>query len=879
MHDRVKNGVILRNDGPFFVLNMGLAFEKCLILCLVKVTLRHILCLLLMAVALAAVGQQAAVTQITGMVRDSLSHEGIAYASVSLLGTSEGTLATDKGGFTINSRASFKKLRVTAMGYSPKEVDIKPGQGSVIIIDLVPTGVELGEVVVHKGKEKYSKKDNPAVEMIKKLRARRDDNDPRRQPHYGYAQYERMMVGFGDLDEIVKRPEDQQWIDQYADTSMLTGKRVLPFSIKETVAHDYYSSHPSMHRQVILGTKSAGIDEQIDQTNVKKVMDDFMREVDIFQNDVTLLSNRFVSPLSRIAVDFYKFYLGDTVMVDGERCAVLSFVPFTPQTFGFLGRLYVSLEDTTMFIKRVSMGVPHDINLNYVERMSIEQDFERAPNGSRLKVHDNVEVSLKLLSGLPVMFARRETTYRDHNFERPEGGVFSHQAEQTVEGSAAFMPDEFWQEYRPTEVRTTTGTMRNLMQRLRGSKWFYWAEQFLVVMVNGYVPTAKVSKFDFGPLNTIISGNSLEGLRVRLGGMTTVNLSRQWFARGYLAHGFRDRKLKYMGSLEYSFTPKKAMDQEFPIHSLRLTHRYDVDKLAQHYLYTNQDNVFLTLKRHKDVRMQYLRTTSLEYRHEWYNHFSIALGIEHNVHEATQYVPFVYADSVSRQRYTQAGFTAQLRFAPGETFYQARSYRIPINMDAPIITLTHSYMPKGFLGSLHEVNKTELGLQKRFWFSAFGYADVIIKGEKVWSRVAYPDLLMPNVNLSYTIQPESYALMKPLEFINDQALSWDLTYWGNGVLMNRLPLIKRLRMREVLTLRGLWGSLSDKNNPAKNYDLFLFPTDALCQPMEGKPYMEAGVGLDNIFTILRVDYVWRLNYRDHAGTDRRGVRIQLHFNF
>jgi hypothetical protein len=159
----------------------------------------------------------------------------------------------------------------------------------------------------------------------------------------------------------------------------------------------------------------------------------------------------------------------------------------------------------------------------------------------------------------------------------------------------------------------------------------------------------------------------------------------------------------------------------------------------------------------------------------------------------------------------------------------------------------------------------------------------------VWSKVAYPDLLMPNVNLSYTIQPESYALMKPMEFINDQALSWDLTYWGNGILMNRLPLIKKLRLREVLTLRGIWGSLSDKNNPnivdtqnlasPSTRNLFLFPEDVPCQALGGKPYMEAGVGLDNILTILRVDYVWRLTYREHAGTDRHGIRIQLHFNF
>ncbi len=833
--------------------------------------------LALLVLAAPALGQTASVTSITGLVRDSLSREGIAYASISLMGTSEGTIANDKGGFNINTRASFTRLRISAMGYKTKEVEIKPGQGSVILVDLVSSGVELDEVVVRKGKEKYSKKDNPAVEMIRKLRARRDDNDPKRFPHYGYTQYERMMLGLGNLDDIISKPEEQAWISEYADTSMLTGKRVLPISIKETVARDYYDA--TGHKRIILGSKHAGIDERIDQNNVKKILDDFMGEIDIFQNDVTLLTNRFVSPLSRIAVDFYKFYLNDTVDVDGERCAVLSFVPFTPQTFGFLGRLYVSLEDTTMFIKRVSMGVPYDINLNYVERMSVVQDFDRAPNGSRLKVRDNIEVSFKLMPGVPEAFARRETTYRDHNFERPETGAFNFKGSQSIGSGAEFMPDEFWQEYRPEDVRSTTTSIKGLMQRLRGSKLFYWAEQFVVVMVNGYIPTAKVSKVDIGPLNTLISGNSLEGLRLRLGAMTNVNLSRRWFARAYMAYGFRDKRLKYMGSLEYSFVPKKSLDQEFPIHSLRLTHRYDVDKLAQHYLYTNQDNVFLTLRRHKDVRMQYLRTTRLEYRHEWYNHFSIALGIEHNIHESTRYVPFVYADGDVRQRYTQAGFTAQLRFAPGETFYQARSYRVPINMDAPIMTLTQTYMPKGFMGSLHEINKTELGIQKRFWFSAFGYADVIVKGEKVWSKVAYPDLLMPNVNLSYTIQPESYSLMKPMEFINDQALSWDLTYWGNGVLMNRLPLIKRLRLREVLTLRGIWGSLSDKNNPAQSSDVFLFPADALCQPMGDKPYMEAGVGIDNILTILRVDYVWRLTYRDHAGTDRRGVRIQLHFNF
>ena len=831
----------------------------------------------MLLVALSATGQQGSVTQITGMVRDSLSREGVSFATVSLVGTTEGVIANDKGGFNINTRSRVSQLKVSAMGFKTKVVDIEPGRSSVTLIDLVPTGVELGEVVVRKGKEKYSKKNNPAVDMIKRLRAQRDDNDPMRMPNYSYTQYERMSMGFGNVDDLMKLPDDRKWIVEYSDTSLLTGKRVMPVSVKETVARDYFQGNE--HKQVILGTKHGGLDERVDQENIKKILDGFMGEINVFQNDIALVTNRFVSPLSRIAVDFYKFYLNDTVMIGGERCAVLSFVPFTPQTFGFLGRMYVSIEDTTLFIKRISMGVPYDINLNYVEGMSIVQDFERAPDGSRLKVLDNVELSMRIHSQLPVIFARRETNYRDHSFDAPGDDIFSTVAEQTIKENAASMSDDFWQSYRSDSVGTTSAAMNDLMQRLRKSKLFYWTEKVILALIDGYIPTSKNSKFDLGPINSFVSGNSLEGLRLRMGGVTTVNLNRHWFVGGYLAYGFLDEKFKYNGTLEYSFIPKKKLDQEFPIHSLRLSHQYDVDKLSQHFLYTNQDNVLLAVTRHKDVRMQYLRSTRLEYRREWHNHFSISLGMEHNVHEATRFVSYVYGDSTALQNYKQAGFTVQLRYAPGEKYYQARTHRIPIRMDAPIITLTQTYMPKGFMGSLYELNKTELGLQKRFWFSAFGNADVIIKGQKIWSKVCYPDLLLPNVNLSYTIQPENYSLMKPLEFINDETLSWDVTYWGNGVLMNRLPLIKRLRLREVVSIRGMWGTLSDRNNPAKSNGIFMFPSDALCQPMGHKPYMEAGVGIDNILTLLRVDYVWRLTYRDNAGSDRWGVRFQFHFNF
>lgn len=830
-----------------------------------------------------ATAQHSSLVQITGMVRDSVSRDPIPYVSVSVPGTDFGVMTTEHGGFNINTRETVKSLRVSAVGYQTKVIPIRQGQ-TVAVIDLSPSSVSLGEVVVKKGKVKYSKKNNPAVELARKLIDRRSLNDPRRNPFYSYDKYERMMFGVNDVgneDDKKSLLKKHPSLAQYVDTSMLTGKCVLPLSVKEKTSRELFRSSPSSHKELVTAIKSDGLDEAFDQASIKRFLDDVFREVDIAGNDVTMLTNRFVSPLSTMGISFYKYFLNDTIDIDGEKCIELSFVPFTPESFGFLGCIYVPLNDSTLFIKRVKLNVPHRINLNYVERVHIIQDFVKAPDGSRLKTHDNLEVEFRILKGTPGLFAKRDTYYSNHSFDTPDDAeIFANANEQIILPSADDKPEEYWIAARPADYGNSRSKVTKMLVNFRKSKLFFWGEKAVTALINGYIPTSTgVSKWDFGPLNTTISGNSLEGVRLRLGGMSTVGLSRHWFTRAYVAYGTRDERLKYMGRLEYSFNEKKNLDQEFPIHSIALTHKYDVDKLGQNYLYTNADNVFLALRRQKDDKMLYLRTTELKYTLETPQHFMASLAFVHNIHETSPFLSFDRADGTSCRRYYQAGFKATLRYAPHETFYQTRSYRIPINMDAPILTLTQTYMPKGFCGSDFEVNITEAAVQKRFWFSAFGYTDIILKGAKIWSRVAYPDLLIPNANLSYTIQPESFALMNAMEFMNDQYLSWDMTYWGNGVLLNRLPLIKKLKWREVFSFRGLWGSLSDKNDPLKQNDLFVFPSNALCMPMGKKPYMEIGAGLDNILTVLRVDYVWRLNYRDTPGINRSGIRIQMHFTF
>lgn len=288
--------------------------------------------------------------------------------------------------------------------------------------------------------------------------------------------------------------------------------------------------------------------------------------------------------------------------------------------------------------------------------------------------------------------------------------------------------------------------------------------------------------------------------------------------------------------------------------------------------------MFLALKRQKDDRIGYLQKAEAVYTNEFYSGFSFQFTTRLRRDESSYLIPFIRKDDHSLVKSFQTSeVELKLRYAPGEKFFQTQWNRFPVSLDAPVFTLTHTAAAKDILGGDYTYHYTEAGFQKRFWFSAFGYTDVILKAGKVWNKVPFPLLIIPNANLSYTIQPESYSLMNAMEFMNDAYASWDVTYFLNGFLFNRIPLLKKLKWREILSCRGLFGDLSAKNNPALSQDLFEFPLGS--RLMGHKPYVEAGVGIENILKVLRVDYVWRLTYRDLPNIDKSGLRISLHMTF
>lgn len=821
---------------------------------------------------------------VRGIVSDSLTHEPLPYASIYIPELKEGCMSDIDGYFMLDLPVSEFAIQITSMGYKAHLKNVCVQDSLFLAVNLYPEIILLNEVVVHTDNEHYSRKNNPAVRFVREMIRHRDDYDPDRLDFWSRKRYERMTFLINDFDSLKQKKwlyKKFDFLRNYVDTMETSHKPALAVSDRELLASDYFLKSGNERRQVVQARRQAGFDEMFSQQGMEQVIRVTMTDVDIFQDNISLFTNKFVSPLSKMGPAFYKYYLMDTLVVHGDSCVDLAFVPFNSESFGFAGHLFVSM-DSTRFVHQVRMSFPKKINLNFVDNMVLEQNFQRGPAGVRQLTDEKITVDFKLAEKNDGLHAYRKVNYSSYNYDpSPEDMAIFNRPEQLIEELYAdSRTNVYWDEMRPIEEKKKKNSIDSMMIQLRNVPAFYWTEKVLKVLFTGYIPIPEEKPlFYYGIMNTTISGNALEGVRLRAGGMTTANLHPRLFLKGYVAYGFRDKQVKGLAELEYSFNEKKEYANEFPIHALRLSYKSDIDQYGQHYLYTSQDNVFLSLKRKKDDRIGYLRKGELSYIHEYHSGFSYRLTTRLRQDISSYLVPFVrFDDQALVDRINNTELEVDLRYAPNEQFFQTQWNRYPVSLETPVFSLSHTMAVKHFLGGDYSYHHTELGFQKRFWFSAFGYTDVILKAGKVWNKVPFPLLIIPNANLSYTIQPESYSLMNAMEFINDQYASWDVTYYLNGWLFNRIPGLKRLQWRELVSCRGLFGYLSQKNNPFYSTGLYTLPIGS--NLMNSKvPYVEIGAGIENIFKILRIDYVWRLTYRDLPDIDRHGLRISLHMTF
>ena len=832
---------------------------------------------------------------IQGVVTDSLTNEPIPYLSVFYEGKGVGSITDNDGNYKVETRKGWNKLTFSAVGYVTKVVNIIPGVTKNLNVRMRPDDIMLDEVVVKPKREKYSRKNNPAVELMKKVIAHKKNNKLSENDYYQYNKYQKITMSLNDVTpEMLEKGmyKKMPFLKDQIELCEETNKFILPISVDETASQKIYRKHPKSEKTIIKGMSSTGVNELFATGDMlSTVLKDVFTDVNIYDNDIRLLQYPFISPISSSdAISFYKFYIMDTTFVDKDKCFHLTFVPNNSQDFGFTGHLYV-LADSSYTVKKCTMNLPKKSGVNFVDNMDIIQEFEQLPNGEWVLKTDDMIVEMTLMKIMQGFQIRRTTRYSDYAFDELPQQLFKRKGAEIKEADAMMRGDDFWNQYRPVPLTQTESSMDMLVKRLEQMPGFKYVIFVLKAFIENFVETGTKehpSKVDIGPVNTMISNNYIDGLRLRMSAQTTANLNPHLFFKGYYAYGFKDHRSKYMGEVEYSFNKKEYLPREFPKNSITFSYQYDVMSPTDKFLKTDKDNVFVSFKTSTVDQMSYVRNIALKYENETQFGLKTTVEVKHSTDEPTGGLAYITNDDQKTLVPEIQTMEASLafRYAPGETFVNTKQRRIPVSFDAPVFTLSHTAGFKGVLGGEYNYNLTEIGLYKRFWFSSWGKIDMLVKGGAQWNKVPFPLLIMPAANLSYILQRETFNLINNMEFLNDRYASLDVSWDLNGKIFNRIPLLKKLKWREAIGFKMLYGHLTDKNNPMKHpgdSELFLFPTRdgrPTSFVMDPKtPYMECSVGIHNIFKILHIDYVRRLNYLDHPDANKWGVRFMVMMTF
>lgn len=832
--------------------------------------------------------------QITGVVVDESDGGPVPYASVQYKGNNVSVVADGNGRFRIERHNGWR-MTISSVGYREQVINVNPKTPTQMTIRLASDNRTLSEVTIKSKKSsRYRRKNNPAVDLMRKVIANKKKADLKRHDYYSYQSYQKIALGLNDIKKetlekgIFKR---YPWLREQVDTSQYTDKLWLPLTVDEMVTEHLWRKDPKAERTIVKGTKSSGVNDLFQTGDMlTTVMRETFADVDIYDDYILLMRHKFSSPIGRDAIQFYRYYITDTVYVGNDRCIQLDFLPNNQQDFGFRGQIYI-IADTTLHyqVKRCELYIPRSSDVNWVESMQCMQEFSQQDDGEWLLTIDDMVVELMLTDFIQKGVVTRTTRKTDFSFDPIADARFKKKNPLQVEPGSDNRSDEFWAEHRQVEFTKSEAGMGGFLDHLEQLKGFKYVIFVLKALFENYLETGsrdKPSKFDVGPINTFISQNFYDGLRFRVGGQTTANLNRHLFAKGYLAYGTKTHEKYYNAELTYSITPKSYLPQEFPVNNIIFSSKRDVALPSDKYAVTDKDNVFSSFKVHDIDKMFMYNTQRLAYEFETSTHWRFSADLKMERIEpigSFELLPVgPEATPLSKMRYTESTFG--IRFAPDEKFINTKQRRRTTNKDAWYVQMQHTIGYQGFLGGDYAYNYSEFEWFRRSWLPmSWGRIDTRLRLGIQWNQVPWPLLPMPQANLSYVVAPQLFNMINNIEFLNDRFGSLMFTWEMGGKIFNRIPLLRKLKWREILEFKGLWGALSDKNNPylpenQSSSRLMVFPSNSFI--MDSKhPYFEYAIGVQNIFSLIQIEYVHRINYLYLPTAAKHGIRFTINPSF
>ncbi len=897
--------------------------------------------LFLLLVVFASASAQEKITSLSGVVVDADTGEPLPFVQLYFIKpTSEGSLNTQygttsdlDGNFSLSNPAGYTTVNFQMVGYKTEMYTLRQGQQRKNIkIKLKPDVYNLQDIVVtpkHR-KQEYRRKGNPAVELIKNVIAHKDSLTPRTREQYTASTYHRQSFALDNFAPNFNKGfwKEVDFIRKYIDT---TGTNpALTLSIRENLGREFYQKKPHREKESIDKKRFFGLESLMSTQTMEKQLQAIFKDVDINQDNMNILFNRFVSPLSStLAVAYYQYYIMDTILVDGVSCIDLAFVPVNSESYSFTGHLYI-VNDSTYKIKKYAINIPPHINLNFVSDYSVAHEYKQLPDGLWVPDRTYTYCKFYLTDRKRTLLARQTKIYTDFDFDSPIAkevySPFYGLTDSVKPADSTSIREDFqyWDEHRPEPLSFYESSVMDLVDEFKNTPKFNALLMAVDALTSEFVATVPStrwgeSKWDFGPIYSTISWNMLEGVRLRVGGTTTANLHPQFFLSTYAAYGFGDKRPKGDLTLMYSFNKKRYHQYEPLRDYLALSLNYDVQEPGQQFSVLERDNILMSIPTSKIVmkNFQYVARGRLLYYKELPIQLTTKLNFDYEYNEAAGAMTYdritgydtlgIISGTQRIKAYHNYEFGAELRYSPGADFPINRvgvETPFTLEQDAPVISIRHTigYLDDRYAGGQgFFYNATQLTAEKRFWFSSFGHLDARIQTGMVWNKVPFTKLYSPTTSTSIFLGKNAFNLMQPMEFIMDEYVALYATYFFKGWILNRIPGINRLKLRGVISFSGIYGGLTDKNNPyiAGNEGLYKFPDSSTfdangeyisgytSSPIGKLPYMEFTAGFENILKFIRIDYVRRITYNDYmlpngnrrkiGAWGRNGVKITVRF--
>jgi hypothetical protein len=818
------------------------------------------------------------ITGVNGVITDAVSGKPIAQVMVSFANNNYGTSSDDHGNYALSATGLYKQVKFSSVGYKPVIKTISPGKDQVLNVKLQNSQTQLKEVVIKSAKKnRYRNKDNPAVALIQQVIDHKSINKMEDADYLQYDQYER--IGF-TLTNLSAKFINSKYFNKYRflldTTQVINGKKqtTLPIYMSEKLSQYFYRKNPVKTITVLHAHKEVDFSSFIDSKGLDIYLNRLYGQVDIYSNNIFIITNQFLSPIADHAPDFYKFFITDTIQSGSQKLIEISFVPRNKGDLLFEGKLLITM-DGNYAVKGADLNVEKQINLNFLRSMHVHLDFEQHPDKRYYLVKSDVKADFGIFRNKGFGFAGERTIFfNNYKLNAALPAVFYNgNSSQTAPDSNRTDPD-FWKKHRTDTLSGQQAKVYSHIDSLENMASFKRTVWILRTLIGGYAVTKPIQ---YGPVDETYTFNSLEGSRLFIGGRTTPDFNKSVYLDGYTAYGFKDNRVKYSLSTAFSFN--KTAPYLYPNNYLKIGYQYDSAIPGADFLAPETQSLQGSFQRGTTDLWLYNKIFTLNYVRDFENHISLNAGFTNwrQLPAGTLIYQPVNPLEAPVSQLTTTEIKLLFRYAPNEKFLQGTVHRFTIPSKYPIFTMTINSGIKGLVNGEYNYLNLSGNIYKRFYLSQLGYTDVTLQGGAVLGQVPFPLLAILPGNQTYLYDDNAYNMMNFLEFVSDHYAGLNLTHYFGGFFLNKIPGVEHLKLREIFSFKILYGGLWDQNNPSIHPDLYKFPSYAngvqATYALGNAPYMEAGVGISNIFKVLQLDLIRRFNYLNHPGITPWGLRF------